>query len=267
MTRVIKPVPHPAKVLLDFISGPESRGDYEAWSSFKQKNLPKPLTQSTLAEVLEYQRNWRSVGGISSAAGRYQIIRKTLLMLCKMLGLQGDELFDEGMQDRLGYQLLKIRGYDAWMAREIDNTKFANNLAREWASLPVVTTQKNYKGVWIKPGTSYYAGDGLNSHGVSAQNTLTTLMTARDLPAADDAFVPVPTPKPALSKGKATVAVAAGGAAVVVGDAAAGLTPEQLLSYYHTLKPVVDLAISYGPWGVGALVLGIAAYVGYRKYG
>mgnify|MGYP003685767517 CR=1 FL=1 len=264
MTRVIKPVPRPARVLLDFISIPESRGQYDVWSSFKQNNLPKPLTKSTIAEVLEYQLNYRTIGGISSAAGRYQIIRNTLLMLCKMLNLQGDELFDAGMQDRLGYQLMKIRGYDAWMAGALDDNAFANKLAREWASLPVVTAQKNYKGRWIKPGTSYYDGDGLNSHGVDVKSVLDTLKKAKATTGADDAFVPVPKSKP--SKKVLTGAAAAGGAVVIAGEAAATVTPEQLMEYYNTLKPIMDLAISYGPWGVGALVIGIAAYVGYRRY-
>lgn len=265
MTKIVKPVPQPAKILLDFISGPESRGDYEVWSSFKQGNLPKPLTQSTIAEVLGYQKNWRSVGGISSAAGRYQIIRKTLLMLCKQLNLDGDALFDEAMQDRLGYQLLKIRGYDAWMAGEITNEQFGNKLAREWASFPVLTAQKNYKGIWIKPGVSYYAGDGLNARGISAKAVLSKLNAIKEQPGADDAFVPVPKSKP--SKKILTGAAAAGGAVVIAGEAAATITPDQILEYYNTLKPIVDLAISYGPYGVGALVFGVAGYIAFRRYG
>lgn len=266
MTRIVKPVPAPAKILLDFISIPESKGDYNVWSGFKQRNLPKVLTTMTINEVLYWQKQYKSVGGPSSAAGRYQIIRKTLAMLVSALNLDGSELFDEAMQDRLGYQLLKIRGYDAWIAGDGSYNDFANKLAREWASLPVVTAQKNYKGVWIKPGQSYYAGDGLNAAHVTVGDVQKTLSRAYQQPSTDDAFVYVPTPKPALSKGKAAGAAAAGGAVVVCGSAIDSLTPEQIMGYYTTLKPVIDLAISYGPIGVAALVLSVAAYWAYKEY-
>lgn len=46
----------------------------------------------------------------SSALGRYQIVQRTLKDLRAELGLSGNELFDENMQDRLAERLLARRG-------------------------------------------------------------------------------------------------------------------------------------------------------------
>lgn len=48
----------------------------------------------------------------SSALGRYQIVRKTLRRLREKLDLDGSELFDEKLQDRLATELAKERGRD-----------------------------------------------------------------------------------------------------------------------------------------------------------
>lgn len=264
MKRVIKTVPAPAKALLDYLSIPESRGNYEVWSSFKHTNLPKPLTKSTIAEVLEYQRNWKSVGGISSAAGRYQIIRKTLQMLVSLLGLTGDELFDAPMQDRLGYQLLKIRGYDAWISENMSDTVFANQLAREWASLPVVTRQKNYKGVLISAGQSYYAGDGLNSHGVRASAFLQALKDAKGTPAsADDAYVPVPKPSKVDTAIKVGTGVCVGTGGVIVAEPNIAQEANEAVSILYSVMPLIA---QYGSIGLGVLALGAVAYFGYKHF-
>lgn len=82
----------------------------------------------------------------SSAAGRYQIVRKTLRNLRQELGLRGDERFDEAMQDRLAVHLLETRGLSRWRAGEISDTQFLNALAQEWASLPTAEGRGHYKG-------------------------------------------------------------------------------------------------------------------------
>ncbi len=162
-----KTIPGSAAFILDFISKPESNGDYNVYNSFKQGKLPKKLTKMTLQEVLNI--NWKAIGAKSSAAGRYQIIYKTLLGLITEIGLKRSTIFTADLQDRLAYHLLRRRGYDEWAHGKISHTEFAKRLAMEWASLPVLAGTKNYKGVNIKRGVSYYAGDGLNSHGVTAE--------------------------------------------------------------------------------------------------
>ncbi|HEV7251674.1 MAG TPA: hypothetical protein VGN97_01035 [Mesorhizobium sp.] len=76
---------------------------------------PKNLVNMTLDEIdamqgqmLEHPKNTFN----SSAAGRYQIVRKTLRGLRAELGLSGNEMFDADMQDRLAQQLVRRRGND-----------------------------------------------------------------------------------------------------------------------------------------------------------
>ena len=76
---------------------------------------PKNLVMMTLDQVdamqtgmLQHPDNDMN----SSAAGRYQIVQKTLRGLRGDLGLDGGEMFDAGMQDRLAEELLRRRGND-----------------------------------------------------------------------------------------------------------------------------------------------------------
>ncbi|WP_152529629.1 hypothetical protein [Aliihoeflea sp. 2WW] len=73
----------------------------------------------------------------SSAAGRYQIVQKTLRGLRSELGLSGDRLFDEATQDELARALLRRRGNDV------------AGLRNEWEGLRNVdagTIQQAYGG-------------------------------------------------------------------------------------------------------------------------
>ena len=157
-------VPKGAALLLDFIRetevGRKDRASYDVIYGHKQHKLAKPLTSMTLDEVQAAQRNWSRHHG-SSAAGGYQFMRATLKGLIAELGLRGSQKLDPDLQDRLGFHLLKRRGYDAFMAGEISATEFAKRLAMEWASFPVlVPTQGAHRK--LNRGQSYYAGDGLN---------------------------------------------------------------------------------------------------------
>jgi tape measure domain-containing protein len=71
----------------------------------------------------------------SSALGRYQIVRKTLLGLRKELGLSGDEKFTPELQDRLAKQLLKRRG------------RSISGLRNEWQGLRRVSADE-ILGAW-----------------------------------------------------------------------------------------------------------------------
>lgn len=141
------------KELLDLLALRESGGSYTI--VYGGKHLP--LTTMTIGQVLAAQAKMK----VSSACGRYQIIQATLRMLVRQLGLSNDALFDEAMQDRLAERLVRNRGLDRFLASTLSAEDFANNLAKEWASLPVVTPIKGPHRQ-LKPGQSYYAGDGLN---------------------------------------------------------------------------------------------------------
>jgi muramidase (phage lysozyme) len=121
------------KPFLDYIAGTEGtaggkNNGYDVTLA-NGKLLPggkeQDLTKMTLDQIDAMQtgmlnnpnNRWNS-----SAAGRYQIVRKTLRNLRRQLGLKGNELFDEAMQDRLGATLAQQRGANG-------------SLGSEWASL------------------------------------------------------------------------------------------------------------------------------------
>jgi len=157
--------------LLDFIAKPESGGDFNiVWGSIKTKDRPKkPLTTMTIGEVLAWQDSIDS-RYMSEAAGAWQIMEDTLRGLFLPAGLSSGDLFNETNQRRLATELLNRRGLKKYLAGDIDAATFANSLAREWASLPLVNGPKR--------GMSYYAGDGLNKSHVSPDAFLAAVIAA-----------------------------------------------------------------------------------------
>lgn len=166
-------VPAPARLLLDFIGDTEAPDGYDTIFGNRQVHLAAKITFMTLGELIDAQKNWSSVAWVkknwkssyskaSSAAGRYQFMRATLIGIAKEIpALKGDVPFNADLQDRLGYYLLLRRGYAAFIAGEIDIKGFALRLAKEWASFPVL---EDCQGAHrpVTRGQSYYAGDGVN---------------------------------------------------------------------------------------------------------
>lgn len=161
--------------LLDFIAQPESGGNYNiVWGGIKIKDQPKkPITKMTIQEVLDWQDSIDKFYN-SEAAGRYQIMEDTLRTLPPAAGLLKSDLFDEAGQDALATVLLKRRGLDKYLSGEMTTEDFANNLAKEWASLTVVTGTKK--------GRSFYAGDGLNRSHVSVEAFLEAVRAVKASP-------------------------------------------------------------------------------------
>lgn len=163
----LRSVADASRPLLELIRKAEvndaGRDGYNILSGFSHKrDGPFPITEMGTADVLNAQIRWRSWGGaLSSAAGAYQIIRNTFLDLSVKYNLQADDIFDASYQDHLGYALLRRRGWDDWMKGRVSDTAFGNNLAKEWASFPVLTRIRGQRRT-VNRGESYYAGDGLN---------------------------------------------------------------------------------------------------------
>lgn len=126
----------------------------------------KPVTQMTIQEVLDWQESIDQAVR-SEAVGRYQIIEDTLRgtnnndpdsprgrTLYSKAGLSASDKFDPANQDKLAIALIEGRGLNRYMEGKLSVEQFANNLAHEWAGLPLVTGPKAGSGV--------YDGDGLN---------------------------------------------------------------------------------------------------------
>lgn len=185
-----------AKPLLDLIARHESDSaaksqnvatgyDVVVQQAFRVYPPQKPISSMTIGEVLawqveaikRYQKKFLSKNGYS-AVGRYQIVLSTLRSLIHSNRNVSDlldatwresDIFDEKTQDTLAMQLLRRRGWLSWIANSISNDAFADELSKEWASLP------------YHNGKSYYAGD---AHGnaalVSRLEVMTVLRSIKD---------------------------------------------------------------------------------------
>ena len=132
--------------LRDMIAAKESGGNYNVMVGGKTADL----TNMTIAQVMELQRQQVAAGG-GSAAGKYQIINKTLEGLVKEGGIDTSAKFDQAMQDKLADMLLKRRGLTEFQTGKISKEEFAKRLSQEWAALPSGPS-----------GKSYYEGVGNN---------------------------------------------------------------------------------------------------------
>lgn len=148
--------------LLGLIASRESNGNYNAYYSKANNQSDPELTAMTIQEVRTWQDTFVANGSASSAVGKYQIIRSTMDEIIDRLNLNSGDAFDESMQDRMAIGLLNKRKLGDFLSDAISVTQFGNNLAMEWASLPVLSPIENSKGRIVARGQSYYAGDGLN---------------------------------------------------------------------------------------------------------
>jgi len=171
---------HHVQPVLDLIGRYESRGDYEiVYGGIPKSQRPAQLTSMTIAQVLDWQRRVVSAGADSSAAGKYQIIRKTLDASVAALRMSTAQLFDKATQDQLAMHLLAGRGMQRFLDGQIDADDMALGLAKEWASLPVPSEMRGASRQ-IKAGQSYYAGDGLNKAHATVAEVDQALAIARE---------------------------------------------------------------------------------------
>lgn len=104
----------------------ESGGDFNALFGFSNRDGGPwshiKLTEMTVDEAIafsdpkgDYARWVRArVGRTATPMGAYQIVGTTLREAKKLMGLRGDELMDEAMQERLGQFIYRRQGTGAW---------------------------------------------------------------------------------------------------------------------------------------------------------
>lgn len=186
----MKPTVAQVRPLLDFIRKHEARGSYDTiWNGIRREHYPpKPLTAMTIGQVLAWQDSIDHLY-MSEASGGYQFMEDTLRRIYGPAGFTPSTPFNQGTQDRLAVHLLKGRGLTDYLRGDMSLNTFAIQVAKEWASMPVPVAVKGHKGFMLKPGQSYYAGDGLNSTRVPVKAFLDAIL-ACDQP-------PRPKPKPA----------------------------------------------------------------------
>ncbi len=155
-----------ASGLLELIARLESANNPNILYGGRSKTDP-PLTDMTIGEVMAFQSQIRGAGAASTAAGKYQIIGSTLQQLVSDGVVTVNEKFSSATQDRLALALLEKRGFSKFKSGQITPNAFANNVAQEWAALPMPNNK------------SYYDKDGLNKSLVSREEYMRTIQ-ARD---------------------------------------------------------------------------------------
>lgn len=151
------------RALLELIAKGEAVQGRDPYLSVYPGHIEPVLTQLTLAEVQQYQRQRISQGFRSSAVGKYQFIQATLRECIGYLNLDPVRVcFTPDVQDALIVaRLERVRRYSDWKAGTLETDRFMINLAKEFASVPVPYRMKGASRTVTK-GQSYYAGDGLN---------------------------------------------------------------------------------------------------------
>lgn len=94
------------------------------------------------------------------AVGAYQIIPLTMASAVNSMGLTGDEVFNQELQDRIAIEYLagsKRSKLQAWLRGEQNVTRAEahEELAKEWASIPIGKAVTR-KGQTMERGESYY---------------------------------------------------------------------------------------------------------------
>lgn len=122
--------------VLDFIASGESGGRYNViWDGGNGTEIT--FDQMTLGEVVEFQKDWTGrKGKHSSAAGRYQFVRKTLTGLVEKYDIPWDTPFTPDTQDALAILLMNEVGLGAYLSGRITPERFAYKVATQWAALP-----------------------------------------------------------------------------------------------------------------------------------
>ncbi|MBW3243525.1 hypothetical protein KUV57_12705 [Epibacterium sp. DP7N7-1] len=147
--------------LIGEIEGPDGYDDIVMGATSQP---PKPVTQMTVREVLEYQRQLQLQGSSSTAVGRFQFIRKTLKWLVDGHDINMDQKFDRRTQNNLARILMNRCDFYEVGASE---QRVGNCLARAWASLPVIAGDK--------AGRSYYGSVGANKAHTTRDEVLAVL--------------------------------------------------------------------------------------------
>jgi hypothetical protein len=130
--------------LLEFIGTLEAPKGYNSYSYYAAAPPPRPLTTMTIREVLAWQDRI-DARSKSEAAGRFQIMEDTLRRLVTSKGINQNLLFNEATQNRLGVILLKEAG---WNPLGTNYVTMANNIAKVWAGLPLVSGPRRGESVY-----------------------------------------------------------------------------------------------------------------------
>ncbi|HEY0329165.1 MAG TPA: hypothetical protein VGC77_08690, partial [Rhodopseudomonas sp.] len=139
----------------------ESGGDFNALFGFSNREggpfANVKLTEMTVDQALEFAApggryaNWvkARIGRVATPMGAYQIVGTTLRAAKKGLGLKGDELMSEDLQEQLGIWIFRAQGTGAWEGYRGPRADFEPGAAQPYAGGDFRTyrpTERGYTG-------------------------------------------------------------------------------------------------------------------------
>lgn len=166
-------------------------GDAESNNNYSKivgGSIDDSILNMTITQIdqSKYGRAQHPPNGAS--IGRFQIQSATALDVCRSNKINSSTFkFDTAGQDKLYQLLLNRRGYKKYLAGQLSDEQFAENLSMEWASLPKDAT-----------GVSYWAGTSTNAARVSWSSLLQAIRglkkNVQATPNTSPAVAPTPAP-------------------------------------------------------------------------
>lgn len=157
--------------ILDMIADAEHSRTGHIQYNTAYGNRTVDFENMTVDEVIAWQEVNNPPGLGTAAAGRYQIVQPTLEGLKRNMGLDGDELFDAEMQDKMAIALLQEKGLDRFLAGDMSASQFLEGVAQVWAGVPRDAS-----------GLSNYHDDGINGATISHEQAHAALQQAQQQP-------------------------------------------------------------------------------------
>lgn len=150
----MQPSNHKYAPLLDEIAKGESKSGafgtsgYDAVYGGAKVKPSKPVSQMTIGEVKEYQKQLIKAGSGSSAVGRYQFIKNddAFAKMTAQAGLKDTDIFDATAQDRLAVHYMGGEKKVDELLKTGNDAALANVVARQWASMQNASGRGNYDG-------------------------------------------------------------------------------------------------------------------------
>ena len=139
------PASNAVHLIRNIIGQAESpRVGYDAVQHGAAIKPPKRPTDMTIGEIYDWIA---ATPGQPHAIGRYQFIPDTLRRVVTKVGAKRSDRFTPVLQDMLADVLLADAGFRDFVAGDLDQQKFMNNLAGIWAGLPTLSGRSKYHGV------------------------------------------------------------------------------------------------------------------------
>jgi muramidase (phage lysozyme) len=130
------------------LSGAFGTSGYDAVYGGAKVKPSKPVSQMTIGEVKEYQKQLIKAGSGSSAVGRYQFIKNddAFAKMTMQAGLKDTDIFDATAQDRLAVHYMGGEKKVDELLKTGNDAALANVVARQWASMQNASGRGNYDG-------------------------------------------------------------------------------------------------------------------------